>query len=155
MPGVTIQARFRVSLHHGRESRSSEDAPMTPIPFRALRLPFVLALCVALSACAAQPRDRVIVDMQGVNQERYRVDVEDCAEYAGLVNVEGQVVRGAAGGAALYGIIGAIFAGGEGAARGAGAGGAIGAAQGGVRATQEQTRVMRNCLRGRGYRVLN
>ncbi|MEE4301808.1 MAG: hypothetical protein V2J24_20390 [Pseudomonadales bacterium] len=128
---------------------------MAPVSWRALRLPLVLALSVGLSACAAQPRDRVIVDMQGVNQERYRVDVEDCAEYAGIVNVEGQVVRGAAGGAALYGVIGAIFAGSEGAARGAGAGGVLGAARGGMEATREQTRVMRNCLRGRGYRVLN
>ncbi len=97
----------------------------------------------------------MIVDTKGVDPDRYRVDLEECAEYAGLVNVQGQVVTSAAGGAVLYGVLGAILDDGDLAKRTAGAGAVFGGVRGGVRATREQDRVIRNCLRGRGYRVLN
>ena len=122
-----------------------------PLPVLAVAL--IATLLVA--GCVAPARDRVIVDTKGVDPDRYRVDLEDCAEYAGIVDVQGQVVTGAAGGAVLYGVLGAILDDGDLAKRTAGAGAVFGGVRGGVRATREQDRVMRNCLRGRGYRVLN
>jgi hypothetical protein len=113
------------------------------------------AVLLLLAGCAGPAQERVIVDTKGVDPERYRVDLEECAEYAGLVDVRGQVVTGAAGGAVLYGVLGAILDDGDTAKRTAGAGGLLGGVRGGVRATREQNRILRNCLRGRGYSVLN
>lgn len=128
---------------------------MAPFPSRALRPFFLLLLASLLAACVAPARDRVIVDTKGVDPDRYRVDLEECAEYAGLVDVQGRVITNAAGGAVLYGVLGAILDDGDTAKRTAGAGAVFGGVRGGVRATREQDRVIRNCLRGRGYRVLN
>ena len=114
-----------------------------------------LVLLALLAGCAAPARDRVIVDTKGVDPQAYRVDLEECAEYAGLVDVRGRVVSGAAGGAVLYGILGWALDDADRAERTATAGAVLGGAGGGVRASREQDRVMRNCLRGRGYRVLN
>ena len=121
---------------------------------RAL-LPLCLAAAVTVAGCAGRAEDRVVIDTKGVDPARYESDLMECAEYAGLVNVEGRVVTGAAAGAALYAAIGAIFAGREGAGRGAGAGTLIGGTRGGIEATREQQRIVGNCMRGRGYRVLN
>ena len=122
---------------------------------RPFCLPLLIVALLALAGCVAPARDRVIVDTKGVDPETYRIDLEECAEYAGLVDVQGRVVTNAAGGAVLYGVLGAVLADGDLAKRTAGAGGVLGGVRGGVRATREQDRVMRNCLRGRGYRVLN
>lgn len=128
---------------------------MAPLSARTFRLPLLLAFLLALAGCMAAPRDRVIVDTKGVDPQTYRIDLEECAEYAGLVDVQGRVVTNAAGSAVLYGVLGAILDDGDTARRTAGAGAVFGGARGGVKATREQDRVMRNCLRGRGYRVLN
>jgi hypothetical protein len=118
-------------------------------------VPLGLAAALTVAGCAGPAQERVVIDTKGVDPVRYESDLMECAEYAGLVNVEGRVATGAAAGAALYAAVGAIFAGGEGAGRGAGAGALIGGARGGLEASAEQRRIVGNCMRGRGYRVLN
>ena len=51
--------------------------------------------------------------------------------------------------------LGAIFGNSGDVARGAGAGGVVGGARGAASGEREKDQVLRNCLRGRGYRVLN
>jgi hypothetical protein len=75
----------------------------------------ILALCTA--ACSSGP----IVDMKGVDQERYERDLAECRQYADQVDV-----ARSAGGGALLGAAG-------GAAVGGGAGGTSGLFAGGVR----------------------
>lgn len=112
---------------------------------------FVGGLALSLLAgCVGQP----IVDRKGVDPVAYQRDLTECEGYARQVSVGQKAGAGAAGGAAVGAVIGAILGGvttGEGAA--------VGAVQGGVRGTasgaRERSQVVRNCLRNRGYSVLN
>jgi hypothetical protein len=111
---------------------------------------------MCLTACAGNGNaGGVIVDMQGVDPYQYRMDVEDCETYADQVQVGQKVLVNAAAGAAVGGALGAIFDDGDAAARGAGGGAVIGGAHGASDGINERRRVVRNCLRNRGYAVLN
>lgn len=123
---------------------------MKSIPVRMVGL--VLLVVLGLGACAGK---RVIVDTKGVDMSRYQQDYAECENYAAQVNSGGQVARSAGFGAAVGAALGAIFGNSRDVARGAGAGGVVGGAKGAVRGDNEKTQVLRNCLRGRGYRVLN
>lgn len=109
-------------------------------------------LLIGLSACAS---NRVIVDTKGVNMAQYERDRSECEVYAGQVDTGGQVARSAGFGAAVGALIASIFGNSRDVGRGAAAGGVAGGAKGAVRSDNEKERVLRNCLRGRGYRVLN
>jgi outer membrane lipoprotein SlyB len=61
----------------------------------------------------------------------------------------------AAGGAVLGGALGAVRGSTKDARRGATAGAVIGATKGVADAMKSKDEVLRNCLTGRGYRVLN
>jgi Glycine-zipper domain len=131
----------------------------------------ILALCAA--ACSSDP----IVDMKGVDEERYEQDLAECRQYADQVDVArsagGGALLGAAGGAAVGAVVGAITGRpgtgaavgavvgaitgrpGTGAAVGGGAGGTSGLFAGGASGANKKERIVRNCLRGRGYSVLD
>lgn len=110
---------------------------------------------VFLAACAGAPEKSVIIDRKGVDLARYDRDLAECSTYAAEVEMAEDTARDTARGAVVGGAVGAIIDGGEGAARGAGIGGVTGGARGYVHAEHERERVVKNCLRGRGYRVLN
>lgn len=126
---------------------------------RPVHLLFGLTFCClfALGACAVFGRgeNRVIIDTRGVDMEQYHDDLAQCSQFAKQVPVGKQAGTSAAGGAAVGGAVGAILAGGEGAAKGSGTGAVTGAYRGTAEAKREQSRVIKNCLRERGYRVLN
>lgn len=115
-------------------------------------IPLLLVCIMTLSACA---RDRVIVDTKGVNMANYEQDLAKCDAYAAQVSTGGKAVKSAGFGAAIGAAFGAIFGNSSDVGRGAAAGGVLGGAKGTVRGEREKDRVVRNCLRGRGYRVLN
>jgi hypothetical protein len=110
---------------------------------------------IPLSLLACRSNVAPIVDMQGVNVAAYNRDLTECRAYADQVATGRTVVRGAAGGAVVGAAVGAAVGSSDTAQRGAGAGAVIGAARGARQADMESDRVLRNCLRGRGYRVLN
>ena len=120
---------------------------------------FVLVFIV--SGCANQHQSGhagnggVIIDTQGVDMQQYRYDMEDCQGYATQVPVAGKAAKTAAGGAVLGGVLGAIVGNSSTAAKGAGVGAVTGAVKGTSSGYKERQRVVKNCLRGRGYRVLN
>jgi len=99
--------------------------------------------------------DRPIVDMQGVSIAQYNTDLAECRVYADEVEAGRQVARGAVGGAVVGGAVGAAVGNSDTAQRTAGAGAVVGVARGARSAMMERERVVRNCLLGRGYRVLN
>jgi outer membrane lipoprotein SlyB len=116
----------------------------------------VCLLALALVGCKSHgPGGNVIVDMKGVNRAEYQKDLNECQTYATQVDTTGKVGGNAAGGAVVGGAIGAIFGGPEGAARGAGAGAVTGGARGVEQTAGERHQVVANCLRNRGYTVLN
>ncbi|MEE4146468.1 MAG: glycine zipper family protein [Halieaceae bacterium] len=110
----------------------------------------LVAVAAVLSACTTT--DEIIIDKKGVDIARYEQDLAECRAYSEEVRTGEKVVKGAASGAVVGGLIGAIT-GDAGKAAGVGAvgGGARGASEG----TQDEVRVVKQCLRGRGYRVLN
>ncbi|MEM1153196.1 MAG: glycine zipper domain-containing protein [Pseudomonadota bacterium] len=110
----------------------------------------LIAAVALLSACTTT--DEIIIDQKGVDMSRYNDDLAECRSYATEVQTGKKVAKGAASGAVVGGLIGAIT--GD-AAEGAGVGAVGGGAKGASRGEQEEVQVVKRCLRGRGYKVLN
>lgn len=99
--------------------------------------------------------DTPIIDTQGVNMSLYESDLRQCQAYADEVQIAQKTTAGAATGAVVGGIFGAIVGNSGTAQKGAGVG-AIGGGMNGVgEGLRERERVIKRCLLGRGYRVLN
>ena len=113
----------------------------------------VFLVLFALTACTTT--DEIIIDQKGVNMTAYQQDLAECQSYSGSVNTGGKAATGAASGAVVGGLIGAITGGTSGAAKGAGIGAVGGGAKGVGQGVETEVQVVKNCLRGRGYRVLN
>ena len=112
--------------------------------------PVLLVLIVALSSgCATY---RPIVDTKGVDMNVYERDMRECQAYAEQESPESKAAVGAAGGAAVGALISAIL--GTSRNRGAALGAASGAGAGLGAAIRAQVAITRNCMIGRGYRVL-
>jgi hypothetical protein len=121
------------------------------------RMGIVVALAALAAACAGHRHDSgdVIVDTRGVDMHAYHHDLEECRAYADQVGVGRRAAGGALVGAVVGGAVGAIAGNSDTAERAAGVGGVIGGAKGAGSGLRERDRVVKNCLRGRGYRVLN
>lgn len=117
------------------------------------KLSIALLLLPVLAGCAFNRPP--IVDMAGVDPAAYQRDLQECEAYAAEVQVAAQAGTGAAAGAVVGAAVGAVFGNSSTAARGAGAGAVSGAANGTGTGLAERRQVIRNCLIGRGYRVLN
>ncbi len=118
-------------------------------------MPRVLIVLAGLSAllltgCSSAPGP--IIDTKGVNMARYEADLQDCEGYSEQIHIERGVAKGTVAGGAVGAATGAVL--GD-TAKGAGVGAIGGAARSAQRGEEEKTRVVNNCLRGRGYRVLN
>jgi outer membrane lipoprotein SlyB len=96
-----------------------------------------------------------IIDPQGVDMGRYQADLTECEAIADQVPVGERAVAGAAVGAAVGGVVGGIMGNRRTAVRSAGVGAVGGGVQGAASGMRERDQVVHNCLRGRGYRVLN
>ena len=112
---------------------------------------FLPITALMLSACASQP----IIDTQGKSMAQYEQDLADCKTFAKQVRTGQKVAVGAAAGAVIGGAIGAAVGDSNTAQRTAGAGAISGGAKGVGRSFDERQRVVHNCLRNRGYAVLN
>ena len=110
---------------------------------------WVMLMGMALAAgCAG--KSKPVIDPAGVDMEQYNVDLAECEQIS--EQVDQKAGTGAAGGAVVGGLLGAI---GGNTARGAGAGAVVGGARGVGSTNKERSRVVKNCLRNRGYQILN
>lgn len=110
---------------------------------------------IMLTGCQSTPKQRVVVDPKGVDQVAYEKDLAECTTLADNAGKSGSAGKGAVGGALIGGALGGIFGGGRGAAT-MGAGGAvIGGASGAGKESNSKDQILKNCMTGRGYRVLN
>lgn len=111
----------------------------------------LLAAAIALSSCASY---RPLIDTKDSDMSRYEQDLAECQAYAQQQDPAASALVGAVIGAA-FGVILAVVAGSN-YDRGASA--AVGAVSGAVAGTgrgmESQMDIIKNCLRGRGYRVL-
>ena len=125
----------------------------------SLILASVLVGSLTLSGCSQHRQHHaggdIIIDTKHVDMGAYYQDLHECRSYAAQVNIGEKVATRAVTGAVVGGAIGAIVGDSGSAKRAAGAGGLLGAVKGTSQGYEEKRRVVRNCLRGRGYRVLN
>ena len=114
---------------------------------------FVIAAVTALGGCAQPRRSDVIIDPQGVDMGQYERDFGECKQLSMQVRRKGGA--GAVGGAVVGGALGGIGGREGGTERGAKAGAVLGGVRGAAATRQERRVVLKNCLRHRGYTVLN
>lgn len=113
----------------------------------------VITTTLVTAGCAGPRGSGIVIDPAGVDMARYEQDLAQCQQIA--QQVESKVGGGAAGGAVVGGLVGAIFGDRHAAARAAGAGAVVGGARGVGATASEKRLVVKNCLRNRGYKVLN
>lgn len=104
-----------------------------------------------LAACTS---DRLIIDDRGVDPVEYEKDLADCEGFASKVDVLGDATAAAVGGAIVGGVIGAAVGDGRTAQQIGGLGAATSGVKGAGRADRDKSTVLRNCMHGRGYKVL-
>ncbi len=109
-----------------------------------------ITVALALTGCASHPDP--IIDKRGVNMATYTQDLSECREYANGVSVAEGTARGAAVGAVIGAAVGSISGN---ASEGAGYGAASGGVRSGLRNQDTKENVVKRCLSGRGYRILN
>lgn len=117
---------------------------------------FLITALIFLAGCAG-PDVRPIVDLKGKDKDQFEKDLKECQNYAS--NEKGALETGAknaAGGGAIGGALGLVLGGNKTSiAQLAGAGAVIGAGTGAYSGNKQQENIVKNCLKGRGYKVLN
>jgi hypothetical protein len=135
------------------------DAEMTYLKSNN-RAPAVLAILLGLSACAGSGADyRPVVDMSGHTPVAYDRDAAACQQTARAARNDSNIAEdaglGAAGGAGVGVVAGAI---GGAPLLGAGVGALAGLVGGGgyeeAKTENREERIVKNCLRARGYTIL-
>lgn len=100
---------------------------------------------------------RPIIDMKGVNESAYEHDLNDCQTVAQQQSGMGETAaKGVGAGAIVGGLLGLVTGGNKtGIVQAVGAGAVIGGAGGAFSGNQAQEAIVKRCLSGRGYKVLN
>jgi outer membrane lipoprotein SlyB len=113
----------------------------------------LIMACLLLAGGCAGHGSKPIIDPEGVDMAQFDADVAECEQIAS--QVEEKAGGQAAGGAVVGGLVGAIVGGRSSAVVGAGVGAVGGGARGSAATQQEKSQVVKNCLRNRGYKILN
>lgn len=144
---ITAWGRMELVYHPNR------GMPMKTGLTAIMKLSLLAATLLSVIA-ACTTTSEIIIDEKGVNMSRYADDLAECKSYAEQVAVGEKAAKGAATGAVIGGAIGGVSG-----HRSVGEGAAVGVISGGAKGLDEgergKVRVVKNCLRGRGYRVLN
>lgn len=121
--------------------------------FPTIAATLAVALIVSMVAgCAAHPDP--IIDTKGVDPDRLAQDWDECEVYTEEIIIAQGVGKGAAVGAAVGAATGAVSNRRE-VDEAAGLGAIYGGTRSGLDADRQKQQVFKNCMRGRGYRVLN
>ena len=116
----------------------------------------LIVICVTsllTVGCAGTRRSGIVIDPEGVDMGQFDADLVQCRQIA--EQVDQKAGAGAVGGAIVGGAIGAILGNSTTAGRGAGVGAVLGLAKGAGSTHREKKVVVKNCMRDRGYKVLN
>jgi hypothetical protein len=141
-----------MSIRGKPDARSPDagDADGGASLMQSLKISISACALAFITACSSHPEP--IIDSKGVDMTVYEADLAECSQYADQIDPKQGVAKGAAGGAVVGAATGAIS--GD-AGRGAGYGSIWGATSSGLDADRDKQMVVKRCLRGRGYKVLN
>jgi outer membrane lipoprotein SlyB len=118
-----------------------------------MKLTTTMMAAMFLTACATTGSHYVpVVDMQGKDPERWSTDLAQCQQYA---TQRMEAAQGAVIGAALLAGLAAALAPGGYRNQAARQGAIIGGVAGAGNANETQQDIIKRCLWGRGYNVLN
>jgi len=133
------------------------DQKETSMTCQRSRLTISLIVSAVLLTACAGAEVRPIVDMSGVNEARYEKDLAECQDYAKqATGMGGTAAKGAGAGAVVGGLLGLVTGSNTtGIVQSAGAGAVIGGAGGAYKGNDSQEAVVKKCLVGRGYKVIN
>lgn len=130
-----------------------------------MKVAISLLASAALIGCASPPNTpgagvgasyTPVIDMQGVDPNRYANDLDACRQYSKSVDADKAAISGAIGGMVLGAAISGMLGGNrQTTVQSANYGGFTGMGAASGRALGKQERVIINCMAGRGYRALD
>ena len=123
---------------------------------------YLLCFCL-VSGCISTQSDSIfdqgsgkpIVDTKGVNMTQYELDLEECSTFSEDISTGKSIAKGVVTGATVGAVIEAITDNARSRRDAIEVGAVTGGTQSGIRSVQEKEQIVRRCLRGRGYKVLN
>ena len=125
-------------------------------------LPYLLCFCLVSGCISTQSNSifnpgsgKPIVDTKGVNMTQYELDLKECSTFSEDISTGKSIAKGAVTGAAVGAVIEAITDNARSGRNTIEVGAVTGGTKSGIKAVQEKEQIVRRCLRGRGYKVLN
>ena len=99
--------------------------------------------------------DIAIIDTRGVDESVFKKDYSECSDFAKNIDLTERTLKQGAVAGATGAAVGAIIGGEEAAKKIGGSAAVLNAVEANLDGRNEQAKVIKNCLRGRGYKVLN
>jgi len=111
----------------------------------------ILTGCVSTASDPIFSGSKPIIDKKGIDLNIYEADLEECTEYANEISVEQSILKGSVTGAAIGGVV-EVLTDKEDAIE---VGAITGGAKSGILSVRQKEQIVKKCLKGRGYKVLN
>ena len=99
--------------------------------------------------------DIAIIDTRGVDESVFKKDYSECSDFAKNIDLTERTLKQGAVAGATGAAVGAIIGGEEAAKKIGGSAAVLNAVEANLDGRNEQAKIIKNCLRGRGYKVLN
>ena len=117
-----------------------------------IQVVMIITGMLLVSGCAAR-KPHVVLDPTGVDMGVYQADLNQCIEIA--KQVDSKALKGAVGGAVVGNVAGNIIGDSKTGRKGAKLGALSGLIKGAIVTKHERQKIVKNCLRHKGYAVLN
>tara|TARA_A100001388_G_scaffold269620_1_gene246156 strand:- start:313 stop:687 length:375 start_codon:yes stop_codon:yes gene_type:complete len=117
-----------------------------------------LNLCFVIGCAQTDLSDRndiAIIDTRGVDESVFKKDYSECSDFAKNIDLTERTLKQGAVAGATGAAVGAIIGGEEAAKKIGGSAAVLNAVEANLDGRSEQAKIIKNCLRGRGYKVLN
>ena len=115
-------------------------------------------LCFIIGCAQTDLSDRndiAIIDTRGVDESVFKKDYSECSDFAKNIDLTERTLKQGAVAGATGAAVGAIIGGEEAAKKIGGSAAVLNAVEANLDGRSEQAKIIKNCLRGRGYKVLN
>ena len=99
--------------------------------------------------------DIAIIDTRGIDESVFKKDYSECSDFAKNIDLTERTLKQGAVAGATGAAVGAIIGGEEAAKKIGGSAAVLNAVEANLDGRNEQAKIIKNCLRGRGYKVLN